>query len=106
MRWGQATNQQKSYSYKAEAITENEWSQNLGQRQWHSLVRFNLCFPAQKRNLFLRDYYKLMLNTHLYFTPAAPFSPVKVPGEKEQGIPRLFNLLLFATQQMVTPNNY
>lgn len=47
-----------------------------------------------------------MLNTHLYFTPAAPSSPVKMPGEKEQGIPRLFNLLLFATPQMVTPNNY
>lgn len=47
-----------------------------------------------------------MLNTHLYFTPAAPSSPVKMPREKEQGIPRLFNLLLFATPQMVTPNNY
>lgn len=47
-----------------------------------------------------------MLNTQLYFTPAAPSSAVKTPGEKEQGIPRLFNLLPFATQQMVTPNNY
>lgn len=47
-----------------------------------------------------------MLNTHLHFTPAAPSNPVKMPGEKEQGIARLFNLLLFATRQMVTLNNY
>lgn len=41
--------------------------------------------------------YKLMLNTCLRFTPAAPSGPVKTPEEKEQGIARLFNLLLFAT---------
>lgn len=69
-------------------------------------IHCKVYFPAQKRNLFLHEYYNLMLNTHLYFTPAAPSRPVKMPGEKEQGIARLFNLLLFATRQMVTPNNY
>lgn len=41
--------------------------------------------------------YKLMLNTCLGVIRAAPSSPVKVPEEKEQGISRLFNLLLSAT---------
>lgn len=69
----------------------------------------SILIPLPKNRLsFSTIIYKPTLSKRLHFTkpPEAPSGPEKTPREEERGIARLFNLLLLATRQMVTPSAY